>query len=213
LAKPQYLGTDIESNFFPQASTLPENTRFETQSVLDLPKGWANKFTLTHQRLLISSLRKQEWRQALSEIYRTLKPGGWVQSFELRTWHSGLALAKHLDLFYKLSDDLGMMHRDIAIQLPDFLEQSGFIDIHQDTRGTPLGAWANQDGVDGKKNLLGVVRWLKAPVLRGGGYGVVRSDAEYDELAEEIAKEVDVTRGSMALWTMFWARKPAGGHN
>jgi hypothetical protein len=101
-----------------------------------------------------------------------------------------------------------MMHRDITIQLPDFLKQSGFFDIHENTRGTPLGAWANQDGIDGKKNLLGVVRWLKAPVLRGGGYGVIWSEVEYDELEEEISKEVDVTPGSTALWTMFWARKP-----
>ncbi|EKM83130.1 hypothetical protein AGABI1DRAFT_53852 [Agaricus bisporus var. burnettii JB137-S8] len=206
--KPQFLGVDINSSFFPQPSTLPKNISFETQSVLDLPEEWTDKFTLIHQRLLISSFRKHEWEQALREIYRTLKPGGWVQLFELRTWTSGPALAKQLDLFYRFSDDIGMMHRDITIRLPDFLKQSDFVNVHEDTRGSPLGAWANQDGIDGKNNLMGVLRFLRAPVLRGGGYGIIESEAEYDELVEEISKELDMTPGSEAVWTMFWAQKP-----
>jgi SAM-dependent methyltransferase len=206
--KPQYLGTDIESNFFPNASTLPPNMRFETQSILDLPKEWTNKFTLIHQRLLIAGLRRHEWEQALREMHRVLKPGGWVQVFELEKWTSGPALAKHLDLIYRFSDDIGIMYRDITKQLPNFLKRSGFVDIHQDTRSTPLGIWANQYGVDGKENVLGVLRGLKTPILRGGGYGVVQSEDEYDELLEEISKEIDMTPGSTALWTMFWARKP-----
>ncbi|XP_006458606.1 hypothetical protein AGABI2DRAFT_176879 [Agaricus bisporus var. bisporus H97] len=207
--KPQYIGIDIESNLFPQASTLPSNIRFETQSVLDLPKEWTNKFTLVHQRLLSSGLRRHEWEPAVKELYRVVKPGGWVQMFELRIWTSGSALAKHWDLFYKFGNDVGLMFRDISIKLPDFLKQSGFVDIHEDTCSTPFGAWANRDGVDGKENLLELLQGFKTPILRGGGYGVVGSEAEYDELLEEIKKEVDVTPGSKALWAMFWARKPS----
>ncbi|XP_006458604.1 hypothetical protein AGABI2DRAFT_200355 [Agaricus bisporus var. bisporus H97] len=207
--KPQYIGVDIESNLFPQASTLPKNISFETQSVLDLPKEWTNKFTLVHQRLIISGLRRHEWEQDIKELYRVVKPGGWVQLFELRIWTSGPALAKHWDLLCKFADDVGLMFRDIATKLPDFLKQSGFVDIHEDTCDTPLGAWANRDGDDGKKNLMGLLQGLKTPILRGGGYGVVGSEAEYDELLEEIEKEVDMTPGSTALWTMFWARKPS----
>ncbi|KAF7777622.1 hypothetical protein Agabi119p4_3694 [Agaricus bisporus var. burnettii] len=206
--KPQYIGIDIGSNLFPPASTLPENIRFETHSVVNLPKEWTNKFTLVHQRHLIAALRRHEWESAVRELYRVVKPGGWVQMFELRIWTSGPALTKHRDILSKLSDDLGMMFSDIAIKLPDFLKQSGFVDIHEDTFGTPLGAWANRDGIDGKENLLSLFQAFKTPILRGGGYGVIRSEAEYDELLEEIEKEVDMTPGSTTLWTMFWARKP-----
>ncbi|KAF7777839.1 hypothetical protein Agabi119p4_3911 [Agaricus bisporus var. burnettii] len=207
--KPQYIGIDIESNFFPRASTLPVNIRFETQSVLDLPMKWTNKFTLVHQRLLISGLRRHEWEPAVRELYRVVKPGGWIQMFEMRIWTAGPALAKYWDLLCKFGDDAGLMFRDLAIKLPDFLKQSGFVDIHEDTFGTPLGAWANRDGVDGKDDILGILQGFKTPILRGGGYGVVGSEAEYDGLIEEIEKEVDVTYGSTALWTTFWARKPS----
>ncbi|XP_006458605.1 hypothetical protein AGABI2DRAFT_176878 [Agaricus bisporus var. bisporus H97] len=206
--KPHYIGIDIESNFFPQASTLPSNITFEIQSVLDLPKDWTNKFTLVHQRLLIAGLRTQDWEQDIKELYRVVKPGGWVQLFELKIWTSGPALAKHWDLLCKFSHDVGIMYRDLTTKLPEFLKQSGFVDIHEDTRGTPLGTWANQDGIDAKDNLLGVLRGLKTPILKGGGYGVVESEVEYDELLKEIEKEMDATPGSTALWTMFWARKP-----
>jgi hypothetical protein len=182
--------------------------RFENQSALDLPKEWTNKFTIAHQRLLIAGFRRHEWEHAIREMYRILKPGGWIQLFELKVWTSGPALAKHTDMLYKWSDDIGIMYRDLTIQIPKFLKRSGFVDIHQDTRGTPMGVWAGQDGVEGKENTLGVLRGLKTPILRGGGYGVVESECKYDELLDEIGREMDVTPGSTALWTMFWARKP-----
>jgi hypothetical protein len=182
--------------------------KFETQSTLNFPEGWANKFTLAHQRLLIAGFRRHEWEQAIGEMYRIIKPGGWIQLFELKKWTSGPALAKHTDMLYKWSDDIGIMYRDIAIQIPKFLEQSGFVDIHENTRGYPMGVWAGQDGVDGKENTLGVLKGHKTPILRGGGYGVVESEVEYDELLDEIGREMDVTPGSTAVWTMFWARKP-----
>ncbi|EKM83133.1 hypothetical protein AGABI1DRAFT_89727 [Agaricus bisporus var. burnettii JB137-S8] len=197
--KPQYIGIDIESNFFPRASTLPVNIRFETQSVLDLPKEWTNKFTLVHQRLLISGLRRHEWEPQLSKSY--IESSNQVDGFN--------SLAKYWDLLCKFGDDAGLMFRDLAIKLPGFLKQSGFVDIHEDTFGTPLGAWANRDGVDGKDDILGILQGFKTPILRGGGYSVVGSEAEYDGLLQEISKEVDVTPGSTALWTTFWARKPS----
>lgn len=207
-AKPQYTGVDIESAFFPKASTLPPNMRFETQSVTALPSEWTNHFSLVHQRLLIAALRRHEWGTALKEIYRVLKPGGWVQLLEMQGWTSGPALAKHTDLLFEFSDDVGIMYRDIAKRLPDFLEESGFANIHQDPRGTPLGAWAGTDGVDGKEVLMGVLEGLKTPILRKGGYGIIESETEYDALLKEISEELDNTPGSVAKWTMFWAQKP-----
>lgn len=182
--------------------------RFETHSVTALPTEWTNKFTLVHQRLVIGGLRKREWEDAISEIYRVLKPGGWIQLFEMKIWTSGPALAKHLELLYRFSNDQGTMWRDITSRIPDFLQQSGFVDLHQDTRSTPLGAWAGQDGIDGKENLLTIMRGIKTPILKGGGYGIVGSEAEYDELVEEVSGELDDTPGSKTLWTMFWAQKP-----
>ncbi|KAF9455049.1 S-adenosyl-L-methionine-dependent methyltransferase [Macrolepiota fuliginosa MF-IS2] len=206
--KPQYIGTDIVSLLFPEPATLPSNMKFEIQSVLRLPPDWTNKFTIVHQRLLIAGLRTHEWEQATKEMYRVLKPGGWVQLLELDIWTSGPALAKHRELLYRHSDRQGTMWRNIAKCMPDFLKQSGFVNLHQDVRKTPLGVWAGRDGIDARDNVLSLLRGLKTPILKGGGYGVVESESEYDGLVAEIQEEIDHTPGSEAVWSMFWAQKP-----
>lgn len=183
---------------------------FEKLSVTNLPVEWTGKFTVVHQRLLVAGLRRQEWEKAIQEMYRVLKPGGWVQLFELDTWASGSALAKHREMVYRLSDEQGTMWRDIAKQIPGFLKQSGFINLHYDSRKTPFGAWAGKDGIDGRENLLELMRGLKTPILKGGGYGIIKTEAEYDELVEEIRNEMDNIPGSGTVWTMFWAQKPEG---
>lgn len=182
--------------------------RFEVQSVLNLPLDWANKFTVVHQRLLIAGLRTYEWEKAINEMYRVLKPGGWVQLFELEIWTSGPALAKHREVLYRHSDRQETMWRNVTKRIPDFLKQSGFINLHRDARATPLGVWAGRDGIDARENVLSIFRGLKTPILKGGGYGIINSEAEYDSLLEGIREEFDHTPGSEAVWVMFWAQKP-----
>jgi hypothetical protein len=182
--------------------------RFETHSVTNLPAEWSNRFTVVHQRLLIAALRRHEWEKTIQEMYRVLKPGGWVQLFEMKIWTSGPALAKQLELMYRYSDARGTMWRDITQAIPVFLGRSGFINIHEDVRRTPLGVWAGQDGVDGNSNLLGIMEGIKSHILDGGGFGIVETESEYDELTEQVLKELDNTPGSGTDWSMFWAQKP-----
>ncbi len=197
----------MESALFPDPSSLPTSIRFEVHSVTNLPTEWTNKFTVVHQRLLIAALREHEWRQAVSEIYRVLKPGGWVQLFEWEGWVSGPALAKHLEMIYRFSEKQGTMWRNITKCLPEFLKETGFINLCQDPRKTPIGAWAGQDGIDGKDNTLGVMRGMKAPMLKNGDLGL-SSEAEYDKLLAEASEEFDSTQGSETSYVMFWAQKP-----
>ncbi|KXN83906.1 hypothetical protein AN958_00986 [Leucoagaricus sp. SymC.cos] len=188
---PFYIGIDIEPSLLPDPHTL-----------------WTNKFTIVHQRLLCGALRRHEWEIAIKEMYRVLKPGGWVQLFEFRIWTAGPALARQLELMYRHTQATGTMWRDIAQRLPDFLSRNRFINVNEDTRRTPLGAWAGQDGIHSKADLLGLMKGFKAPVLKGGGYGIVKHGAEYDALVEQILEEVDNTPGAGIDWTMFLAQKP-----
>jgi hypothetical protein len=130
--------------------------KFDIQSVTALPREWANKFTLVHQRLLIAGLRRHEWETALGKIYGVLKPGGWVQLLEWRSWAAGPALAKLQDAIFAFSDDMDLMVTDIAVRLPEFLEKSGFVSIHEVSRSILLNASKGQDGVDMKTDAMDI---------------------------------------------------------
>ncbi|KXN83907.1 hypothetical protein AN958_00987 [Leucoagaricus sp. SymC.cos] len=159
----------MESVLFLDSCSLPLNMRFEVHSVADLPIALSNEFTVVHQSLVVVGLRRPEWEQAINEIHRVLKAGDWDQLFEFRVWTAGPALAKQLELMYWHLDAKGTMWRDITRLLPDFLARSGFINVLEDTRRTALGAWADQDGIDMKVNLLEIMQGSKTPVLKGGG--------------------------------------------
>ncbi|CAO3607368.1 unnamed protein product [Cunninghamella blakesleeana] len=60
----------------------PQNVFFDLHNALEgLPYG-DNSFDLVHMRLLIAAWRKEEWAFIIREIYRVLKPGGYVQLVE-----------------------------------------------------------------------------------------------------------------------------------
>jgi hypothetical protein len=164
---------DIKPDLFPETFSRPPNVKFEIQSFTALPREWTNKFTLVHQHLLIAGLRKQEWETALREIYGVLKPGGWVQQLE---WATGPALAKLQDAMFAFSDDMDLMVPDIAVRLPEFLEKSGFVSVHEVSCSIPLSASKGQDGVDMKTDAMDIWGGYKKANLERGGCGIINSD-------------------------------------
>ena len=78
------VAVDIEPRLFP--TSHPKNIEFRVESVTQLPSDWSNSFSLVHQRLLLAALQIPEWPTALGEIYRVLRPGGWVQLAESSGW-------------------------------------------------------------------------------------------------------------------------------
>ncbi|KAF7322506.1 hypothetical protein HMN09_00029100 [Mycena chlorophos] len=200
-------GVDIESRIFPNEP--PSNLTFQVGSVLELPADWSNKFTLVHQRLLMAALQVPQWPQALGEIHRVLKSGGYVQIAEATQW--AYPPWPKMEKLLSMTRIL-MKHRNIylnvANDMPDLLKNAGFVDIQRETRITKIGK-----GVEGehtkllKGNILGVYRGLKTPILKAGGFGVVSSEEEYDTLLSDIEAEWDDMPVSEQAFNIFWARK------
>ena len=77
--------TDISpANFpLPTHATAP-NVHFSApHPVLSLPESWSNTFAITHQRLFSACLTTTQWRAALAEHHRVLRPGGMVVLTEI----------------------------------------------------------------------------------------------------------------------------------
>lgn len=100
-----------------------------------------------------------------------------------------------------------MIH-NITLRLPELLRESGFINIHEVTRNRPFGASGGQEGINWKTDMMGVLHGHKKAIMGRGGYGVVKSDTECEELLEDVSKEIDITPGSTVTFSMFWAQKP-----
>jgi ubiquinone/menaquinone biosynthesis C-methylase UbiE len=60
----------------------PPNVSFQVGNVLGRLPFSDNTFDFVNIRLFIIALKKQEWPIVVQEIYRILKPGGYIQMVE-----------------------------------------------------------------------------------------------------------------------------------
>lgn len=199
-------GIDIEGRLFPRDH--PPNVSFSTRSVTELPKEWSGKFDYVHQRLLVAALTHMEWPKALSEIFRVLSPGGWIQISEVGKWRGGSATERHINLLHDLFQARNLLI-DVSSILPELLHEAGFVDIRTEKRTIPLGSWAGRLGADARENFIGVFRGMKTPVLLAGGLGYVGSEEDFDVMLDDVEKEWDEGKDSEIEFYSFYARKMA----
>lgn len=161
-----------------------------------------------HQRLLFTALTRPQWVAALANIFRVLRPGGWVQLIESEKFETGRYTQKYGDIMREL-----YRRRDLVIrvyeELPQMLKEAGFSDVQVQRSDTPVGKWAGQTGIENRDNVMGVFRAVKIPILRMGGFGMVKSEAEIDELLDNVEKEWDETEGMALGFSLIVARKPS----
>lgn len=83
--KSDFTATDINNVFDNTIVNLPTNVRFMLANTLDLPFE-DDTFDYVFQRLQLGSFREKEWPQALQQLIRVTKPGGWIELSECKVW-------------------------------------------------------------------------------------------------------------------------------
>ncbi|EJD41857.1 S-adenosyl-L-methionine-dependent methyltransferase [Auricularia subglabra TFB-10046 SS5] len=208
----RFTGVDISPRLFPIAANTPPNVSFVQGSATALPAEWADRFALVNQRMLLGGFTKAMWPLALAEFFRVLKPGGWAQLTEA-TMHRGAgATARHIAIMRAMFAARGL---DIDIAAPGVLvrlfEDAGFVNVTEVRRPAQLGAWAGELGALGRRNVVAGYRAMKAPIVASGlgAAGGVHTEAEYEQLMNDMAHELDVTEGSGMEWVCVYGQKPA----
>jgi len=201
---------DITDKQFPRDLDLPANIHFSINSILDLPPHWSNTFVYAHQRLLICAMNKTGWPLAISELFRALKPGGWLELVEFKAnnleFDVGPNTAKLHALLDRLYAETGIIG-DLDVYLPRLLEKTGFLEIHCESRSIPIRRSA-ADEVDYSQRFYELYMGMKGPALMGHGYGVIKTSKEYDTLLEGCLEEWRDSQDARATYFTIIARKP-----
>ncbi|KAF7322405.1 hypothetical protein HMN09_00018500 [Mycena chlorophos] len=207
----EFIGVDIESGLFPEAP--PQNLSFRVNSVLELPAEWSDTFTLVHQRLLLLGLQIPQWPQALEEIFRVVRPGGWVQLLEMapidaKIEQGSRPYTEKLTAILHSVMTARKLYLNVAHDLPKLLADAGFVDIQRDSRFQKVGKTPGEDDTESKNNTIGIFRGIKTPVLKAGGFGLVSSEEEYEALLEGFGREWDGLPPQDQEIIVVWGRKP-----
>ncbi|KAL0075687.1 S-adenosyl-L-methionine-dependent methyltransferase [Phycomyces blakesleeanus] len=128
----QCTGIDM-SEVFPNI-IRPSNVSFQGGNVLERLPFPDNTFDLVNIRLFILALRKEEWLQVVKEIFRVLKPGGFIQSTECSMLDVGNEFVLHVGAaIIEEMIDRGQEPRILGL-FPDVLKEAQFERITQDNR-------------------------------------------------------------------------------
>ncbi|KAI0309179.1 S-adenosyl-L-methionine-dependent methyltransferase [Amylostereum chailletii] len=198
-------GVDIEDRLFP--CDVPHNVHFSINTATSLPQEWSGRFDVVHQRLLRAALKEVEWKSNIQEIFRVLKPGGWVQLAEPGSWTAGPETARLQGLVKSLLLSRGFP-LDLEELLPELLAGAGLTNITVEKRGLSAGTWAGESGCEVRDNFIGVYRGMKTPMLKAGCFGVLNSEEELDDLYDSVVKEWDGTEGCEMAFLTLCAQKP-----
>lgn len=160
----------------------------------------------------MAALQEEQWKAAISEMYRVVVPGGWIQLFEAN--HNFVspseAIREHKALLFrnKLSFEVRHIVIDIVHHLQTWLEQAGFVNVKIEKRGLPLGSWAGELGVSSSKSTLAFFHGIKGPVLQEGGFGMASSEEEYNAIIDDLTKLCEETPETYFEYWVFVAQKP-----
>ncbi|KAF9060628.1 hypothetical protein BDP27DRAFT_1236515 [Rhodocollybia butyracea] len=200
---------DISDKQFPHE--YPSNIHFSIRSVIDLPQEWQNSFSYIHQRLLIAAMNDSRWNVAIDQLYEVLKPGAWLELVEVEAkvfdFQVGPNSKRLVSLITSLHASKGIVG-DLGLYLPKLLAKKGFKDIHCEGREIPIRESVNNDGLNRSQQWYDLWMGMKTPVLTSGGFGIISSEEEFDELLEGCLKEWNESDKAYTTYYTIVARKP-----
>ncbi|KAK0628774.1 S-adenosyl-L-methionine-dependent methyltransferase [Bombardia bombarda] len=141
----EVIGTDISPI---QPSWVPPNVKFEIE---DCAGPWtfsARSIDYVHMRWMLGSI--PDWDDLFRQAYRTLKPGGWLESLEpspyMESDDGSILDTDAMGQWGKIFVEGGRTIGRPFTVVPDGLqrkamETAGFVDIHEVNFKTPIGGW------------------------------------------------------------------------
>jgi len=152
---------------------VPDNVKFVIDDAAE--EDWIvppNYYDLIHTRIMLGSF--EDFRDIVRRSFRYTKPGGWFECHEL--WpliqcDDGTMPEDHaLCQFIRYQDEAAMkMGRPIRIanKLKKWMEQAGFVDVHEEILKLPINPWPR----DPQYKLLG--KFWETCILDGlQGFGL-----------------------------------------
>ncbi|CAO3619856.1 unnamed protein product [Cunninghamella echinulata] len=199
----QLTGVDM-CDVFP-TSIRPVNVVFELGNPLEKLPFPDNTFDFIHIRLFILALRKHEWPIVFQELYRVLKPGGFLESMECDQMVLGNEIfnwagTKIFEMMVELDQD-----PYIVKNIPDILQSKNFqmVDIQKKAAviggNQPLGKEFMWDVVNIYKSL----KHILAPKLK------INDDQTFNSFLTKLQMECNQSpKETTWIFTKFLARKP-----
>ncbi|KAI9313555.1 S-adenosyl-L-methionine-dependent methyltransferase [Dichotomocladium elegans] len=199
----KFHGTDISTRFPDQIK--PGNSEFRVHNIVNDPPFEKDCFGYIHQRLVVLSIKIDEWPTVLENLKLTLKPGGWIELTEFsfaEAYNLGPVTKKKKQGFKLMA--AGGMDPDLGSNLTKLLLKAGFINIQKRSVDFPI----NHGGKLGELFWYDFKEGLVSSKL---AYTKIHSEFEkpgvYEKFLEDMGEECKTNKTTIQ-WTRAIAQKP-----
>ncbi|KAI8986469.1 S-adenosyl-L-methionine-dependent methyltransferase [Pilobolus umbonatus] len=203
----QIIGIDIK----PPAYNIscPPNLCFNQS---DITESWPmnnNSVDFIFQRNMYLCIMKEQWPKVLAEMFRVIKPGGYIELVETELWsHNPGPVQKAFISFYK--DQCVSLNVDLDVDesIGTCLEETGFVDIEKTYIDIPIGEWP----ADSESRKYGFInKEIQKAMLKNKKHSYVPkwgiSPNDYDVAVSEVLDEYEEFH-SFSRFICWIAKKP-----
>ncbi|CAN9476254.1 unnamed protein product [Alternaria alternata] len=201
-----WIGTDIEDSYFPKET--PNNTSYHHQSMTEpWPRQWQGTFDLVHSRMALPGVGLSSLEDAVMNLVKLLKPGGWIQLVEMQwqDWDAGPVLQE----FEKAMQQLVSMVTngqgvDMREGLTALVEEAGLTKVQHAIIDVPVGVKAKEDLRElSLQSMFATASFATATLKK---LRPAELEADIDSLPARLMEELRKTGGSYKLFAV-WAQK------
>ncbi|GAA5804816.1 S-adenosyl-L-methionine-dependent methyltransferase [Helicostylum pulchrum] len=203
----QVLGIDLKPPVFQHGN--PTNLRYNQTN---LNESWPmndNSVDFIFQRNMYLHIQKDQWPKILEEMFRVLKPGGYIELIESDLWHHNPGpVQQAFQQFFKDQCKLLDLDLEISNSLAGTIEEKGFLDVEKRILDIPIGEWPTepelkQYGFINKEIQKALLKNKKSTYVPKWGI----SPADYDLAVSEVLEEYEEFK-SFSRFNCWIARKP-----
>jgi hypothetical protein len=202
-----WIGTDIEDSYFPKET--PNDTSYHHQSMTEpWPLQWQGTFHLVHSRMALPGVGLSSLEDAVMNLVKLVKPGGWIQLVEMQwqDWDAGPALQEFQQAMRQL---VGMVTNGQGVDMREGLtalfEKAGLTRVQHAIIDVPVGVKAKEDVRElSLQSMFATASFATATLKK---LQPVELEADIDSLPARLVGELRKTGGSYKLFAL-WAQKP-----
>ncbi|KAI8085091.1 S-adenosyl-L-methionine-dependent methyltransferase [Halteromyces radiatus] len=187
----------------------PENLRFVQCDVTEAWPMGDNAVDFIFQRSMGDAMKQEQWGPLLKEMYRVLKPGGYIELIENDFWrHNPGPVQQAFDAFIQEQCKVTGVDFQLTDSLDTLVNETGFDQVDKKTMDIPLGEWpADQElkqfGFINKEAHKALLKNYKDFYVKQWGL----SSADFDLAVQEVLEEFD-EHHSFTRFHCWVARKP-----
>lgn len=201
------LGLDLKPPAFHHGN--PANLQY-TQT--NLSESWPmndNSVDFIFQRNMCLNIQKDEWPKVLGEMFRVLKPGGYIELLEPDLWHHNLGpVQQAFQQFYREQCQALELDLEISNSMTGTIEEIGYEEVEKRILDIPIGEWPTepelkQFGFINKEIQKALLKNKKSSYVPKWGI----TPADYDLAVSEVLDEYEEYQ-SFSRFNCWIAKKP-----